>query len=211
MKDIAGYNQWPDTILSIMEKNANRTLGSVDKVRMVRCVKQKYLQLSLDERVDVLVPDKAEYLSAIPVLEEYDELQNRNIYQFIYNWPERETVEGTNERALLQPTGLYDRVGNIKGKHFCPVNGDRVFSVEERALPYFIPENDIRKSPSYHQYTALNKNEYYGDVVEERGTIAPYGKGKLVGGGIQSRFIENDVALTVEELLERGVLYVCKK
>lgn len=54
------------------------------------------------------------------------------------------------------PVGMVlDRIGDEDGSYMCPVQGQKTYSVGERAIPYLFLEDTIAEEPAYHTYEVV--------------------------------------------------------
>lgn len=161
--------------------------------KLVEKSKEAYDKLSREDRIDVLVPQSESVLQQCPIkLRESDITEDE--YEFNYIWPGNDGfVEDKNlqpgdvkrQKWILQAGMLYDRIGELKGRYLSPFIDGKPQSYASRAMPYYIPEKDFTKNPSYH----ILKAE--GTYVPQEGETIDYGSvanaysgdiGKSTGG-----------------------------
>ena len=200
------YFEWPKEILDLMkDADKRKEEDSFDVEEFVVKVKAAYDRLPYNQRVDVLVPVSAGFLKPNPIRKEPNsayglsnrsgdvEQKSKTYFYFDYDW---DTSEDGSEAGMFDAEwyvgDMFDRVGPPNGSFLCPVEEGRVYSAEERAVPYYIPEKSIQQSPSYHMYEIINVVE---GVTLQKGKIArfknPIGN-DLSGGGIQARFVSKE-------------------
>ena len=150
-------------------------------------MKQCYNSLRRDEKVDILIPERAEWLQPI-ALTKYSSVEYTISWAFKYNWPKK-NWEGDQERIELKRGEVYDRIGSKHGKYVSPIINNKPFSFLERALPYYIPEENISDSPAYHRYSIINP---YGSATSDEAVKSVVAKAfhenPRDGGGLQVEF-----------------------
>lgn len=116
-----------------------------------------------------------------------DPFINKGGYVIRYRWPEETLVKdgfaGDEVETELLPGEEYDRIGGEGGRFLSPLIDGEPQSYFSRAIPYYVPEKDIRENPSYHRYKIGAR---YTDSKCKRGTVAPaFWQNPPDGGGIQ--------------------------
>lgn len=115
-------------------------------------LKQCYILQSRHSRGDNLVP-----FSSCCLLDNPVRINKISQYELVYRWnigKDSEFVNETISKGIIIPEGtVLDRVGPERGRYLCPIPENRdVYTVEERALPYYLPEQIITSEPAYHKY-----------------------------------------------------------
>ena len=166
--------------------SSNNELTDEDRAALVAQLIKAYNQLRTEEKRDVLIPADDMFLRKTAIGKEvlFDGAEE---YYFLYNWPLDE-FSGHRQASELKAGEQYDRIGGEEGCYLSPLKEDG--SPEPylaRALPYFIPEEQITDSPSYHCYTI--RKPYAGEAEKPvlRGTVASAFRltEPRDGGGIQ--------------------------
>nr|MBQ4457151.1 glycohydrolase toxin TNT-related protein [Clostridia bacterium] len=131
--------------------------GTEDILQLVSAAQKLYLSVSRLDRADNLIPENASSLNSTkPVI-----CSSTGEYRFQYEWNKGENSEfdgDIQEGAVVAPGQFVDRIGSAEGRYVSPVPSTRdVYSVEERALPYFLIEDKITEEPAYHVYEVLRE------------------------------------------------------
>lgn len=165
---------WPEQLQKILEhyyfdiqeKSASKTLSDHQKEKLVKDLISAYNSLKNDEKRDVLVPAKWQFLDDRAI--RADQVGSKRYrYDIRYNWPPNDGFEDFSRLTLI-PGSEYDRIGGSKGTFLAPIakNGEPL-SFLARALPYYIPETNISNSPAYHRYRVLLQYQGYGSSDRE--------------------------------------------
>ena len=78
----------------------------------------------------------------------------RGQYGIDYKWPEDDFAKDVSFPNILKAGTIIDRLGGTYGGYVCPC-GEKVFSVSERAIPYYFLESELESEPSYHRYRVV--------------------------------------------------------
>lgn len=212
---------WPEKIeeiikryYQIQKRSINGTLSTEQKKQFVNELIFAYNSLDHAERVDVLIPAKWQFLADRAIASEMGH-DGDPIYEINYKWPLNNGFAGAYQKITLKPNDEYDRIGGKIGRFIAPLPKNGVpTSFLERAIPYYIPETDITKSPAYHryrivsQYSRIEKSEERSGMKKEdifvlQGEIAhAFWRNPDDGGGIQVRIPKG-----IDELEREGVFY----
>lgn len=140
----------------IQESNVPKVLTIDQRKDFVEKMISEYETLSYEERKDILVPAQWEFLAERAIKAEIVGTKKYR-YDVCYNWPPNCGYEGVPQKVKLMSGCEYDRIGSDRGRFMSPISTDdgAICSFLERALPYYIPEEDISKSPAYHRYKVL--------------------------------------------------------
>ncbi len=111
-----------------------------------------------DNCYDVLVPGSSDYIKDDPIT------KYKNEYWINYKWPEETAAEPYPEfegkpieDAEIAKGQIIDRIGPPYGKYISPVMGNgSIYSVAERAIPYWFIAKELENEPSYHRYRVLD-------------------------------------------------------
>ena len=149
---------YPPKIISILEKfykiqelSPSQRLSMADRKCMVDELIKTYKSLSFNERIDLLIPERADFLADI-VLTSQKAGHTRIYYNINYKWPDNDGFATKHFYSLLIGK-KYDRIGPPSGRFLCPYH-KKAQSYLSRALPYYIEEDDLEKCPLYHKYIA---------------------------------------------------------
>lgn len=205
---------WPSILSNIITRfyeiqQKNGKLSVLQKNLFVYSMKLAYNHLSFSEKVDILIPDKAEYLTDNPISSESTSSGNMS-YFLSYRFPPSDGfVNGTREVAIFKIGETYDRLGGIHGRFLSPVINGHIESALARAIPYYVPEKNIEDNPSYHIYVVKKQYPRVPRIdTLSKGTIAPaFRENPCDGGGVQYLSKERLISLIKME----GVLYEQKK
>ena len=156
---------------------ANIKLTNEEKKALVEALKTAYDREKDISKVDILVPASEAYCREEALTIYY----GGNIaYSINYKWDKATDSEfdGPVYELPLEERE-YDRIGAPTGTYLSPVFNGVPYSCKERALPYYIPEEPISNSPSYHKYYATRN-----DLTVDYGKVAPmFDKGESPDGG----------------------------
>ena len=150
--------KWPQSMQKILrrywriQKNNQNRLGDLEKQQFVEEMIRAYDKATFDEKIDILVPEKGEYLqdAAISFVLGPDKTGRYSIY---YDMPKNDGfVAGTAHRITMQIGEKFDRLGDENGRFLSRILPTGPQSLESRALPYYVPEEDFTKNPAYHVY-----------------------------------------------------------
>ena len=131
----------------------SQRLGKENVYSLVTFFKNLYNAEPWETRKDNMVPFSELCLRDNPVVFN----DNLNQYEFDYRWNKgknSEFVLDSIEKGIIIPKGtILDRVGADSGSYLSPVPiGREVYTVSERALPYYLIEPSISGEPAYHRY-----------------------------------------------------------
>ena len=218
-KEYRGMYKWPDSLYNILKEHysaAPRLKGEKffdqsAKDSLVMDLIAAYDLLSNEERIDVLIPKDGKVLKSSAVFFRDTEETDYYDYALAYDWPDNkgfllktEIQPGDMERqhGKFNAGEYYDRLGGIEGRYLSPFIGGKPQSLSSRALPYYIPEEDFTKNPSYHLYKATDT--YMPDdtrEIIECGSVAPAFCDKATPNG---RGIQIYVCDTIAAYLSNG-------
>lgn len=204
---------WPKELVDVLEKywktqsESGAKLSEKEKENFVEEMKRAYDNMPPKEKADVLVPARGSYLQGKAIQKEGTPLLEINYY-IRYKWPDNpdDSFVGTYEEITLEIGEQYDRLGSPAGRYICPLSpSGKPQSVRARAVPYHIPEEDIRTSPAYHKYTVTKRyGKAVGDVVKF-GKIAPvFETAPPDGGGTQI-----EVSRWIADLIKGDIFNEC--
>lgn len=131
-------------------RNSEGNMTLETKKQLVDTMKKAYDDTPKEERGDILVPEKPEFLKDPPIAENKN--TGKRYGDVNYDWPSNGGFEGKPEEIIPQVGEKFDRVGTENGRYVTPLEGDAPQPVEKRALPYHFAENNITDEPSYHSY-----------------------------------------------------------
>ena len=219
--------QLPDSIQKILryefetakELEGKKIFEAGARHRLVEKSKKAYDRLPREEQIGIFVPESELVLQKIPIKRRDSDYIKEDKYEFNYIWPKNkgfvkkadlETGDIERKSWFIEDGMLYDRIGELDGRYVSPFVDGKPQSYASRAMPYYIPERDFTKSPSYH----ILKAE--GTYAPKKGEIIDYGSvanvyvgeiGKSTGGtqlflknGLQEYMKQNS------EIEERRVL-----
>lgn len=186
--------EWPTVLLTIIkdyygkQRAQGGELTEPQKRDMTDALLEAYRTLSFEEKIDLLIPAKAEFIADSAVVAHG--VADGVTYSIRYKWPtECEITDGFEGEATpktLQTGEEYDRIGGETGRFMCPLENGVPQLYHRRAIPYYIPEEDISQSPAYHRYKI---GATYSDSKCRYGRIAPAfwkdGQDFIDGGGTQ--------------------------
>lgn len=140
-----------------------------DLATIVNTLRQLYKNEYRCSRGDNLVPFSQHCLSDSPI-----KVNKMSQYELVYRWnkgKDSEFVKEAFHECDIIPVGTsLDRIGPEYGRYLCPVPEDRdVYTIAERALPYFFLEDVVINEPAYHRYVvkkAISK-EALSQAIEE--------------------------------------------
>lgn len=179
----------------IQEVSPSKTLTRSQITNMVGELIRAYDSLDISDRRDVLVPAKADFVEDHAIKANMLST-GRYRYEINYKWPPNNGFQDSFKRATLYPGEEYDRIGGPTGLYMSPLGADGMpESYLARALPYYLPESDITKSPAYHRYKVISQYKGTGPNITEsvlRGIIAhAFWNNPLDGGGTQVKLPVN--------------------
>ena len=156
---------------------------SIDRETLVLRLKIFYELSIREERADNLVPEDDAYLKK----EEHPVLNNTVINRcFVnYDWPPDGGFKGTKTEATLHKGDMFDRIGDSEGMYVSPIEYGKLFNREERALPYYLLEETIRREPAYHVYEVVEDFERLPEKVcnsNDNAILLGYLKGAKLDG-----------------------------
>lgn len=200
--------QWPIEIYNILEqyylysKMAPAESTNNRRRNLVRRLKTAYDELPFAQKVDVLVPADYHFLTEDAV--KSDPISGLvNGYSIWYQWPDNDGFDGAKAISSLAQDEIYDRIGGEEGSFLTPLLEGKTQTFLMRAIPYYVPEQDITSNPSYHQFRV--KVNYESQVF--RGRIAPaFWHNPNDGGGVQVK-----IGKTIKVLKRLGVLEDVKR
>lgn len=204
---------WPQKLVFVLEKyfkiqfENGKKLSDDVKENFVEEMKRIYDSMLPEEKVDILVPARGNYLKNKAIKKESNpKLEIK--YYIRYKWPDNpdDSFLGGHKEITLKIGEQYDRLGPPDGKYVCPLSpSDKPQSVRARAVPYYIPEDDICTSPAYHKYVVAKcYGKAVGDIVKF-GKIAPvFETDPPDGGGTQIEFSK-----CISDLLKGDILHEC--
>ena len=171
---------WPEKLVTILlwyfkvqQNDPNHILSDKQKDNLAKRLIKAYDSLSLEDKKDILVPAKGEYIQDHAITCEKTGSGINYRININYKWPRYDGFRTDIHEVSLTPGGEYDRLGNTNGRFLSPLFSDgSSASFLERALPYYVPEDDIRNNPAYHKYRVRDDYEDYGDVTFLEGEIA---------------------------------------
>lgn len=155
--------------------------------RLVEESKKAYDKLSPEESIDVLVPESECVLLDTPI-KKRDSDTTEDIFEFNYIWPEYdgfvkkadlETLDVERHSWFIEEGMFYDRIGELGGRYVSPFVNGKPQSYESRAMPYYIPERDFTKNPSYHILKAEGTYAPRDGETIDYGSVANAYKGKI--------------------------------
>lgn len=182
---------WPDELSEILEKYyvlqkaGGNQLTYGQKQAFVRELKEVYDSLPAKKKIDVLVPSSEAYVADSAICK-YMNPDLNIAYAIEYNWPNDAYMFPPVEKKL-EIGEEYDRIGSPFGRFLCPLAaGSTPQPLRARAVPYYVPESDIRTSPAYHKYTVVKRYSGKKGAPVLFGKIAPaFCADPLDGGGTQ--------------------------
>lgn len=201
----------PENISAILKKYFRNKDLSSQKIRaqLVVELQAAYDSCTTEEKVDVLVPayeaflDKEKCIRDIPQQSRYGEDFEPLLY-IAYAWA-IDIVDGFNKKPKpFKPKKgmLVDRIGDNLGTFVCLVPTKRdPYDKYERAIPYYIPEDDITQNPAYHIYKLTSseiKNARIGDTAPQFWDLFNIKS----GGAKQIKFSEQIRELTPKKIEE---------
>lgn len=131
-----------------------------------------YNSLSRELKQDVLIPAESQFLkSNYPI---YSDTNASMEQEFDVNYirPDNDGFAGKCETHKLQNGELYDRIGSCEGRYVAPLVNGEPQSFQSRAIPYYIPERDIRDNPAYHVYR-VQMTDSSKQIEAKLGNVAP--------------------------------------
>ena len=143
-----------------------------------------YNSLPRDLKQDVLIPAESQFLTNhFPIFSDSIASMEQE-FEVDYIRPDNDGFAGNCEAIELQNGELYDRIGSCMGRYVAPFVDGKPQSFKSRAIPYYIPEMDIRDNPAYHVYR-VHMTHKSKPVKAKRGKVAPaykpdYGNGTQV-------------------------------
>lgn len=187
----------------LQSQNEADLLTEAQKQSLVAELKKVYDSMPVVEKCDVLVPANWQFIADHAIC--YDEVSSGvTVYDLLYKWPPNDGFVGQPSKSTLSMDEEYDRIGSAKGKYLAPISETgKPASYLERALPYYIPEENICDSPSYHRYRVrlVYSGEDSRDKNVLQGIVAhAFWNNPDDGGGIQIKLPKS-----INKL--RGVLY----
>lgn len=166
----------------------------VNKKALVEEAQAKYRRMKAYQS-DILVPFAEQTLTSKAV-----RISHNGDYAFSYRFP-----NDSNNEEFIDPKDvltvskgiLIDRLGPNSGKYASPIGVDgRVFSVSERALPYYFLQNSVTEEPSYHKYSVSK------EITKEKLIEA------IEGGDISVFENDEDVrAFLLQSVKRRSIVY----
>lgn len=166
----------------------------VDKKTLVKEAQARYSSLKA-YRGDILVPFAEQTLTLKAV-----RISHNGDYAFSYRFPDasinEEFVDPEEVLVISKGTQL-DRLGSESGKYASPVGADgHVYSVAERALPYYFMQSLVVEEPSYHKYS-VRKEITKENLIEA-----------IEGGDISVFENDEDVrAFLLQSVKRRSIIY----
>lgn len=168
---------WPEKLkkilahyyFNIQEKNIRKILTLVQKEELVSELISAYNSLSSMEKLDVLIPARAEFVEDRAI--KADKVGSKKYrYEVNYKWPPNDGFRGACKRITLIPGYEYDRIGSPKGSFIAPITKTGTpLSFLSRAIPYYIPESNIADSPAYHRYRVIS--QYQGIGLSDKESV----------------------------------------
>lgn len=155
--------------------------------RLVEESKKAYDKLSPEESIDVLVPESESVLLDTPI-KKRDSDTTEDTFEFNYIWPkydgfvkkaDLEIGDVERQSWFIEEGMLYDRIGELDGRYVSPFVDGKPQSYESRAMPYYIPERDFTKNPSYHILKAEGTYVPRDGETIDYGSVANAYKGKI--------------------------------
>lgn len=147
--------------------------SSEEKIEFTERLKDSYDEASKEFRGDTLVPSKDTFLKDIVISQYYDAIEKKDKHFVQYRFNDDPTdpdsefeTKGRERNPTITVGTVLDRLGSPTGKYVSPCDKNRVFTVTERALPYYFVENKVYEEPSYHRYEVIREINYT-DLISE--------------------------------------------
>lgn len=181
---------WPPALLRILEyyyklqRSEKDTLSDARCKRLAKELISAYDGLERTERTDVLVPAEGAYMKP-RAIKKKNLLDGSATFEIKYRWPPNDGFSGSVTPTDLEQDEQYDRLGNEDGRFLAPLVGDDPQPLSARAIPYYIPEADIRDNPAYHLYTVKKPYRDRREAVLRGGIAQAFQKSPPDGGGTQ--------------------------
>ena len=185
--------KWPYELLKIILfyyriQCINKKLSPEQKNQMAKKLIYAYNRLPKVNKKDILVPADGNFMKNKAIVETYG-YNHKKQYEIAYEFPEKNGFLGIPTTKDLNAGEVFDRIGAASGRYLSPIINGKPQNALQRALPYYLPEKDISKNPSYHRYK-VSRNVYLPEFKNSKYRKTKVGKVSPAffpfdGGGVQ--------------------------